>query len=144
MRRRGGPAAAVKANGQRKHDAGTATDALPLTVSRKALLKAGSDRRFRTLIHDLLTVTARMELVRGHLGTRMGISGPQYSVLIAIAHLQDKSGVSVGTIAQALHVSSAFIAAETGKLARLGLVLKRTNPCDRRGVLLSLSLPPAG
>jgi MarR family transcriptional regulator, organic hydroperoxide resistance regulator len=135
MRR--GPAAAGRAGRRRKHDAVTA--ALPPTVSRKALLEAGSDRRFRTLIHDLLTVSARMELVRGHLGARMGISGPQYSVLIAIAQLQGESGASVGTVAQALHVSSAFIAVETGKLARLGFVLKRTNPFDRRGVLLSLA-----
>ncbi len=70
------------------------------------------------------------------------ISGPQYSVLIAVAHLQGERGVRVGTVAQALHVSSAFIASETGKMARLGLLLKRPNPHDRRGVLLTLA--PAG
>ena len=72
----------------------------------------------------------------------MAISGPQYSVLIAVAHLQREHGASVGTVAQALHVSSAFVASETGKLARRGLVFKRVNPRDRRGVLLSLA--PAG
>jgi DNA-binding MarR family transcriptional regulator len=41
-----------------------------------------------------------------------------------------------------MHVSSAFIAAETGKMARRGLLLKRPNPDDHRGVLLSLA--PAG
>ena len=39
-------------------------------------------------------------------------------------------------------MSSAFVATETGKLARRGLLLKRTNPLDRRGVLLSVA--PAG
>jgi DNA-binding MarR family transcriptional regulator len=111
----------------------------PLTTSREPLLDDGTDRRFRGLIHDLFTVAARMELVREYLGRRIGVSGPQYSVLMAIAHLQGARGTSVGTVAQALHVSSAFITAETGKLARLGLVLKRTNPADRRGVLLSLA-----
>jgi MarR family transcriptional regulator, organic hydroperoxide resistance regulator len=72
----------------------------------------------------------------------MGISGPQYSVLIAVAHLQGERGASVGAVAHAMHVSSAFIASETGKMARLGLLLKRTNPQDGRGVLLSLA--PAG
>jgi DNA-binding MarR family transcriptional regulator len=80
-----------------------------------------------------------MESVRAHLGRRMGISGPQYSVLIAVAHLQGDTGVRVGTLARAMHVSSAFIASETGKLARLGLLLKRPNPHDRRGVLLTLT-----
>ena len=69
-----------------------------------------------------------MERVREHLGRRIGVSGPQYSVLVAVAHLQGPAAPSVGTLAQALHVSSAFITAETGKLAQLGLVLKRTNP----------------
>jgi DNA-binding MarR family transcriptional regulator len=115
---------------------------LPPTVSRRALLDAGSDRRFRTLVHDLLTVSARMELVRGHLGARMGMSGPQYSLLVAVAHLQGESGASVTAVARALHVSSAFVASETGKLAQRGLVHKRTNPHDRRGVLVSIA--PAG
>jgi len=115
---------------------------LPPTVSRRALLESGSDRRFRALVHDLLTISARMELVRGHLGARMGVSGPQYSLLIAVAHLQGDSGASVTAVANALHVSSAFVASETGKLAQRGLVLKQTNPRDRRGVLISIA--PAG
>ena len=115
---------------------------LPTTVSRAALLEKGSDRPFRILVNDLFTIASRMEIVRAHLGRRMGISGPQYSVLVAVAHLQGERGVSVSAIAQAMHVSSAFIASETGKMARLGLLLKQSNPQDRRGVLLSLA--PAG
>src|SRR5262249_13455092 len=116
--------------------------ALPPTVSCAALLEQGTDRRFRALVNDLFTIATRMEAVRAHLGRRMGITGPQYSVLIAVAHLQGAGGVSVGSVAQAMHVTSAFIAAETGKLARLGLLFKRPNPQDGRGVLLSLA--PAG
>jgi DNA-binding MarR family transcriptional regulator len=112
---------------------------LPSTVSCAALLDKGSDRQFRGLVNDLFTIASRMEIVRAHLGGRMGISGPQYSVLIAVAHLQGERGVRVGTLAQALHVSSAFIASETGKMARLGLLLKRPSPQDRRGVLLTLT-----
>jgi len=115
---------------------------LPATVSRAALLEKGSDHRFRVLVNDLFTIASRMEVVRAHLGARMGISGPQYSVLVAVAHLQAEHGVSVGAVAQAMHVSSAFIASETGKMVRLGLLLKRPNPLDRRGVLISLT--PAG
>jgi DNA-binding MarR family transcriptional regulator len=112
---------------------------LPPTVSRAALLDKGSDRPFRSLVNDLFTIASRMEVIRTYLGGRMGISGPQYSVLIAVAHLQGEHGVRVGTLAHALHVSSAFIASETGKLSRLGLLLKRPSPQDRRGVLLTLT-----
>jgi DNA-binding MarR family transcriptional regulator len=119
-----------------------APSALPSTTSRRALLKGGSDHDFRVLVADLLTISSRMEMVRGHLGARMGVSGPQYSVLIAIAHLQGEHGVSVGALATALHVSNAFIASETGKLAQRGLLHKRANPKDRRGILLRIA--PAG
>jgi MarR family transcriptional regulator, organic hydroperoxide resistance regulator len=119
-----------------------APNAVPLTVSRRALLESGSDRRFRTLVHDLLTISTRMEMVRGHLGARLGVSGPQYSLLVAIARLQGEDGTSVSAVATALHVSSAFVASETGKLAQRGLISKRANPRDRRVVLLRIA--PAG
>jgi len=118
------------------------TYVLPPTASRDALLDGGADRRFRTLVSDLFTISARMEIVRAHLGRRLGITGPQYSLIVAIAHLQGLEGLSVGALAQALHVSSAFVASETSKLVRRSFLLKRTNPNDRRGVLLSIA--PAG
>ena len=121
---------------------GKAAYALAPTTSKGALLERGSDHRFRALVHDLFTIASRMETVRAHLGRRMGITGPQYSVLVAVAHLQGEGGASVGAVAQAMHVSSAFIATETGKMARRGLLLKRPNPADGRGVLLSVA--PAG
>src|SRR5258708_10191628 len=128
--------------GTAEPESGTGPYALPATTSRAPLLKGGSDHRFRVLVADLLTISTRMEMVREHLGRRMGISGPQYSIVVAVAHLQGGNGISVGALAQALHVSSAFIATEAGKLVRRRLLLKRTNPLDRRGVLLNVA--PAG
>lgn len=115
---------------------------LPSTVSRDTLLDDGSDQHFRELVSDLFTIASRMEIVRSYFGHRLGITGPQYSLIVAVARLQGKTGANVGTIAQALHVSSAFIATEAGKLVRRAFLLKRTNPLDRRSVLLSVA--PAG
>jgi MarR family transcriptional regulator, organic hydroperoxide resistance regulator len=116
-----------------------AAAALPATASRQVLLDGGSDDRFRQLVYDLLTISVRMETAREHLARRLGVSGPQYSILMAIARLQGLHGVRVGTVARALHVTSAFIATETGRLARLGLLSKNPNPKDRRGILLALT-----
>jgi len=112
---------------------------LPATVSRSALLEGGSDQRFRRLVYDLFTIATRMSALREHLGARMGISAPQYSLLMAVGQFQRERGVGVTAIARALHVSSAFVATETGKLAQAGLITKRANPRDGRAVLLSLS-----
>ena len=109
------------------------------TVSRPTLLEGGSDRRFRRLIYDLLTIASRMTVVREHLASGMGITAPQFSLLLAIGQFQAERGVGVTAVARVLHVSSAFVATETGKLARAGLLTKRANPKDRRAVLLSLT-----
>lgn len=112
---------------------------VPATVTRAALLDRGSDRRFRGLVYDLLTTATRMNAVREHLARRMKLTGPQYSLLMAVAQFHDRGGVGVGALAQLLHVSSAFVATETGKLALAGLIDKRSNPRDRRGVLLGIN-----
>jgi DNA-binding MarR family transcriptional regulator len=112
---------------------------LPATVSRPALLEGNSDERFRRLVYDLLTIASRMALVREHLGERMGISAPQYSLLMAVGQFQGRRGVGVTAVAKVLHVSSAFVATETGKLAQAGLLIKRADPSDRRAVLLVLT-----
>lgn len=118
---------------------GAARSRLPATVSRPALLEGGSDAQFRRLVYDLLTISSRMTVVREHLAKRMGISAPQYSLLMAIGQFQGERGVGVTAVAKVLHVSSAFVATETGKLAQAGLLAKRANPRDRRGVLVSLT-----
>jgi len=98
-----------------------------------------SDRQFRRLVRDLLTVTGRLELARDYFGRRINLTGPQYNLLMTVAELQGAAGVSVGSVAQAMHVSSSFVTAETGKLSAAGLLRKQTNPSDRRGALLKLT-----
>ena len=111
-----------------------------LTVSRLALLDGGSDQSFRQFVHDMLAFAARIQEVRSRLGRVIGLAGQKYTVLIAIAHLQDQDGgVGINEIADHLHLSSAFVTIETNGLLKSGLVVKRTNPQDRRRVLLMIT-----
>ena len=112
---------------------------VPATISATELLDRGSDRQFRGLVQDLLTVARRLEMARDYFGHLINVTGPQYHLLMTVAQLQGALGVSVGTVAQVMHVSSAFVTSETGKLSALGLLRKRPNPQDRRGALLSLT-----
>ena len=114
----------------------------PATTSLPALLYRQSDQQFRRLIQDLLTVSRRLELARDYFGRRISVTGPQYSLLMTVAQLQGTTGVSVGSVAKAMHVSSAFITSEIGKLSDAGLITKRANPEDGRSALLSVA--PAG
>jgi DNA-binding MarR family transcriptional regulator len=119
--------------------AATAHYQVPATVSATQLLDRGSDRQFRGLVQDLLTVARRLEMARDYFGRLMRVTGPQYHLLMTVAQLQGALGISVGTVAQAMRVSSAFVTSETGKLSALGLLKKQPNPLDRRGALLSLT-----
>lgn len=114
----------------------------PLTVSRQALLKDGTDDVFRDLVHGLLAFTARLHAVRDGYARLIGLTGMQYTILISIAHLQVRGEVGVSTIASHLHASGAFVTAETNKLVARALVEKRPGSTDRRRV--SLYVTPAG
>jgi len=58
---------------------------------------------------------------------------------MTVAQLQGPTGVSIGAVAQAMHVSSSFVTAETGKLLEVGLLTKLPNPADRRSALVKLA-----
>jgi DNA-binding MarR family transcriptional regulator len=136
--RRTGPERPVSRRGEHR-EADKAFPAIGKTVSARTLLVQGSDAQFRELINGLLTLTARIELVRDELAQRIDVTGPQYSLLMAVGRLGGRDGISVGQVARALHVTSAFVAAESNRLAKAELIEKRTDNKDRRSVLLRLS-----
>ena len=113
--------------------------AAPPSVSVPSLLRGGSDRAFQKLVFDFFTISARIERVRVHFASRMGISRPQYSLLRAVAALQGSEGISIGVIAEHLHVTSTFITAQSGVLAQRGFLKKGEDAIDRRISRLSLT-----
>ena len=111
----------------------------PLTVTRRALLVGGSDTEFRRMIHRLSVVEERLRHARTYLGRRIGLSGPQYMLLVSVAYLQGATGIAVRSLAKDLRVTSAFITSESGRLIERGLLAKRTNPHDSRSTLVSVT-----
>lgn len=118
---------------------GTAPDRLPLTTRRPELLRHGHDDQFRALVHDLLAFGARIREIRDELGGLIGLSGPAYTALIAIAHLQRDGEVTVTSVSQHLNVSQPFTTAEVRKLVEAGLVDKSRSSADRRAVSLTVT-----
>jgi DNA-binding MarR family transcriptional regulator len=106
----------------------------PLSVSLEPLLRAGSDREFRQLIYNLLSFSGLMLQARERFATSVGLTGPQYSMLVAISEARETTATQ---LAGQLNVSIPFVAAETGKLIRLGLIAKRPSDRDARSRLLS-------
>jgi len=115
---------------------------LPLSVTRLALLTNKSDHAFREFLYNFFTVAERVQEVRRYLGNRIGISGPQYNLMMGIAELQGTDGVSVGRVAEYLHVAGPFVTTEASKLARMGYLRKINDLVDKR--VWRLSVGPKG
>lgn len=106
------------------------------TVSRPALLCAGSDAAFRSMVHDTLAFAARIEEVRRLFGAYIDLAGSSYSLLITIRHLEGETGIAVSDAAHHLHLTGSAVTVEANRLVGLGLIQKRVDPLDRRRVLL--------
>ena len=118
---------------------GAANGAHPLTTTLPVLLKGGSDAGFRRFLYDFMTVAERVATLRAHFGREVGITGPQYTLLMAVLQLGDGVGVPPRAVADHLRVTRAFVALEAGRLVRAGVLAKRGNPADGRSNLLSLT-----
>ena len=111
---------------------------LALSASLAELLDEGgkTDHRFRQLLYDFSTLGASLEVARAYLASQLGISPPQYNIAMIVANHQNTGGISVTDVAKRLHVSTAFITLEAGSLEQAGLIEKKPNPKDRRGIFL--------
>jgi len=120
---------------------GAAPAVPPPATGRAELMPDGTGDRFRQLVNDLFTISVRMDDVRARFSALMGVTPPQYSILVTVAQLGAGAGggATVRAVAEHMHVSGAFVTAETGKLICVGLLAKRPNPSDGRSVLLSLT-----
>ena len=111
----------------------------PPSVTLPALIPGGTDEEFRALIHGLLVSAARLTAIGEAFGRALGLTGPQYTILMATAHLQGEAGIGIRQLADHLHVAPSHVTTEVSKLVAKGVLVKRSNPDDRRGVLISVT-----
>jgi MarR family transcriptional regulator, organic hydroperoxide resistance regulator len=98
-----------------------------------------SDGAVRHLLHNLAYLSELQDAVRRQIAAEIELTLPQFNVLMTIRQQAGATGVSVGDVAEALHVTGAFVTTETNRLAAKRLVLKMPNPSDGRSTLLKPS-----
>jgi DNA-binding MarR family transcriptional regulator len=124
---------------ERQSGAEPGSRALPLSVSQPAVLIEGSDHEFRRLIHRMILNEGRLVEIRKSFARKVGVSGAQYTMLMALVRLQGDTGIAIGALADFLEVSGPHVTGEVRKLVAKGYVRKSANPKDKRGVLISLT-----
>jgi DNA-binding MarR family transcriptional regulator len=100
---------------------------------------SGIDEGPRDLIWDIFAISSHLAEVRRVWATMLGVSGPQWLILMAVDYLDERNGVSVGTVSAKLHVNQTFIVAQSKTLEASGYLTRRNSAKDARVVLMSLT-----
>lgn len=114
-------------------------DCKPVKRTRSQHTGGRDDVFFRQMIHDAFGFSVRLLEIRNRLGEMIGLSGPAFSILIAIRNLSQDSEVGITRVGEHLHQSGAFVTLEVAKLVKAGLVDKYANPNDGRRVILKVT-----
>lgn len=112
---------------------------MPRTVSHPDLLSGSSDEPFRQALYLMVLAFGRLITCREAFGRAMSLTGSQFAVMVGAAYRQNTDGVSIRELSEHVQLASTHVTTEVGRLIRKGLLIKRPNTRDRRGVLVKLS-----
>jgi DNA-binding MarR family transcriptional regulator len=93
-------------------------------------------RRFTWVI---ASISVHLEELRYYWAKALGISGPQWMILMALADLDEKDGVPVNAVSKKLHVDSSFITTQSKLLEKRGFLRRKISAEDARIVQMSLT-----
>jgi len=118
------------------------TFAPPSTITLPSMLASGSDVAFRETLYLMFSAFSSLQGFRDSFGEAIGLTAPQFIVLIGTAYRQGGEGVSIRTLSDHTLMAATHVTTEVGRLVGKGLLTKSANPSDGRSVLIRLS--PAG
>lgn len=93
----------------------------------------------RRLVWDISAIGVYVMRISDLLGRRIGVTGSQWILIMAVESLADRDGVSVRDVAALLNVDGSFVSAQSKILEEQGLLHRTQSGRDRRLVLLSLT-----
>ena len=93
-------------------------------------------RRFTWVI---VAIGVHLEELRYYWGKALGISGPQWMILMALGEMDQGDGVPVNLVSKKLHVDSSFVTTQSKMLEKKGFIRRKTSAADGRVVQMSLT-----
>jgi MarR family transcriptional regulator, organic hydroperoxide resistance regulator len=88
---------------------------------------------------EIATINVHLDELRYFWAKRIGISGPQWMILMAISELDQGEGVAVNAAAKRLHVDPSFVTTQSKLLEKKGFMRRKPAPDDARVVRMSLT-----
>jgi DNA-binding MarR family transcriptional regulator len=93
-------------------------------------------RRFTWAI---ASINVHLEELRYFWAKTLGISGPQWMILMALADMDQDDGVPVNVVSKKLHVDSSFVTTQSKLLEKKGFIRRKPSTEDARIVRMSLT-----
>jgi MarR family transcriptional regulator, organic hydroperoxide resistance regulator len=87
----------------------------------------------------IASINVHLEELRYFWAKTLGISGPQWMILMALADMDQAEGVPVNAVSKKLHVDSSFITTQSKLLEKKGFLRRKTSTEDGRIVQMSLT-----
>jgi DNA-binding MarR family transcriptional regulator len=97
------------------------------------------DDHARRLVWAIAAVSARLEDLRHVWAEALGVSAPQWMILMAVNDCNLATGTPVREVAAKLEVDPSFVASQSKLLEKLGFLARSTSKEDSRVMLLSLT-----
>jgi len=93
----------------------------------------------RQFTWEIASINVHLQEIRYFWAKMLGISGPQWMILMALADLDEGEGISVKAVSKMLHVDPSFVTTQSKLLEKKGFVRRRVSEEDARIVQMSLT-----
>src|ERR1700737_960453 len=93
----------------------------------------------RRFAWEIVSINVHLQEIRYFWAKTLGISGPQWMILMALADLDQGEGIPVKVVAKMLHVDPSFVTTQSKLLEKKGFLRRKTSTEDARVVLMSLT-----
>ena len=100
---------------------------------------ARSQDLVRRFAWEIASINVHLEELRHFWAKALGISGPQWMILMALADLDKGDGVAVKVVSKMLHVDPSFVTTQSKLLEKKGFMRRKTSVDDARVVQMSLT-----
>lgn len=97
------------------------------------------DAQFREFVWNIISINTHLEEIRSIWARMLGITCPQWLILMAVNDLDQGKGVSVREVSTKLHVDPSFVTTQTKSLEKHGFMRRAASKEDARVVLMSLT-----
>jgi MarR family transcriptional regulator, organic hydroperoxide resistance regulator len=88
---------------------------------------------------EIASIGVYLEELRQFWAKTLGISGPQWMIIVALADHDRGDGVAVNVVSKMLHVDPSFVTTQSKLLEKKGFVRRKTAVEDARIVKMSLT-----